>query len=579
MTKKDLRKRALAWIETDPDPRTAQELRALLDTDHEQELAERMAGPLRFGTAGLRGIVGAGESRMNTAVILRTTAGLGNYLLSTGPNAASQGVVIGYDGRHGSREFAHAASYVLAGVGIKAHLFRDMTPTPLVAYAIGVLGAAAGVMVTASHNPKEYNGYKVYWSNGALIIPPHDHGIASAIETIGPAKEIPRLEETTARQRGLLMDVPDWLLDQYGDDVAALSLDDRGRAALTIVYTAMHGVGDTFAQNALKRYGFREVWSVPEQQKPDGDFPTVAFPNPEEAGALNLALALAKEKGAQLVLANDPDADRLAVAVPKSDGGYRQLSGNEVGVLLGEYILRAGLNDDAQRIVVTTIVSSPMLGEIAGKLGVQYAEVLTGFKWIVTTAKALENEKGARFTFGYEEALGYTIGQVTPDKDGISAAAIFAELTAVAATEGRTIDDELERLSRSYGLHVSAQRSITKRGTQGAAEIAETMDRLRLSPPVNIGETPVTAVRDYLKAEQRTASGGSSESLPTANVISFQLEGDGRVVARPSGTEPKIKFYFDLRETVGDDEPFVEACFRAQGKLDDLVSAFLEIVS
>lgn len=578
MTDQDLRVRALAWIETDPDPRTAEELRALLDAGHEQELAERMAGPLKFGTAGLRGVIGAGESRMNTAVILRTTAGLGAYLLSTDPDAASRGVIIGYDGRHGSREFALAASCVLAGAGIRAHLFRDMAPTPLTAYAIGALGAAAGVVITASHNPPEYNGYKVYWYDGALIIPPHDNGIASAIETIGPAKDIHRLEEREARQQGLLVDIPEWLLERYLDDVASLSLDDRGREDLPIVYTAMHGVGDTFARAALARYGFDEVWSVPEQQKPDGDFPTVSFPNPEEAGALDLALALARKKGARLVLANDPDADRLAVAIPRSDGGYRQLSGNEVGVLLGEYFLRADTTDDSNRLVVTTVVSSPMLGEIAGELGVQYAEVLTGFKWIVTTAKALENKDGALFAFGYEEALGYTIGRVTPDKDGISAAAIFAELTSVAAAEGRTIDDELERLSRAYGLFVSAQRSVVRHGAQGAAKIAETMNLLRSSPPKKIGAARVTAVRDFLSQEQQSGGSGGTPALPPANVISFNLEGDGRVVARPSGTEPKIKFYFDLRETVGDAELYADARARANARLDELVAAFLEIV-
>jgi phosphomannomutase len=580
MAATDLRERALAWIAGDPDETTAAELRALVDDPGEGaalELAERMAGPLAFGTAGLRGVLGAGESRMNTAVLLRTAAGLARYVLDTVPDAASRGVVVGFDGRRCSREFAAAAAAVLAAAGLPAHLFPDLTPTPLVPFAVGDLGAAAGIMITASHNPPEYNGFKVYWSNGAQITPPHDDGIAAAIARVGAARDVPRLEPSEALARGSLRPVAPALLERYLSAVAGLSLDRRGRAGLAIVYTAMHGVGDRFAREALSRYGFDRVWSVPEQQAPDGEFPTVRFPNPEEEGALDLAFALAREKHADLVLANDPDADRLAVAIPApGGGGYRQLTGNEIGVLLGEYLLRKWTAGGDRRLVVTTVVSSPMLGEIARRAGVRYAEVLTGFKWIVTTGQAIAARDGARVLFGYEEALGYSVGTVTPDKDGISAAAIFAELTAVAASEGRSIDDELARLARAYGLWASRQVAVVKKGREGQAAIAAIMRSLRRAAPARIGDAAVVAIRDFL--DPAGAPRGEGAALPRSDVVAFDLAGQARVVARPSGTEPKIKFYFDLCEPVGGEEPIALARERASARLDTLVAAFLELV-
>lgn len=577
MTRGNVTERALAWIAGDPDPATAAELRALVDDPGERaaaELAERMAGPLEFGTAGLRGVIGAGESRMNRAVILRTTAGLARYVLDTVADAAARGVVVGFDGRRFSREFAQEAAAVLAGAGLPAHLFPELGPTPLVPFAMLDLGAAAGIMITASHNPPEYNGFKVYWSSGAQITPPHDAGIAAAIERVGAARDVPRLDQAAARARGLLRPIGPELLERYLAAVAALSLDRSGREGFSIVYTAMHGVGDRFTREALARFGFERVEPVPAQQQPDGEFPTVRFPNPEEEGALDLALALARERRADLVLANDPDADRLAVAIPApTPAGYRQLSGNEVGVLLGEYLLRRSVAGGDRRLVVTTVVSSPMLGEIARRNGVAYAEVLTGFKWIVTTGQALAARHGLRFLFGYEEALGYSVGTVTPDKDGVSAAALFAELAAVARAQGRSVDDELERLARAYGLWASRQVSIVRKGRDGQAAIAAMMEGLRRAAPARLGDATVVGVRDFLSGvPQRDGT-----VYPRSNVIAFDLKGGARVVARPSGTEPKIKFYFDLNEPVADGEPLAAARGRAKTRLDALVAAFREI--
>jgi phosphomannomutase len=334
-------------------------------------------------------------------------------------------------------------------------------------------------------------------------------------------------------------------------------------------------VGDRFARDALARFGFERVDSVPAQQQPDGEFPTVRFPNPEEEGALDLALALAREKRADLVLANDPDADRLAVAIPApTSAGYRQLSGNEVGVLLGEYLLRTWTEGGDRRLVVTTVVSSPMLGEIARRQGVSYAEVLTGFKWIVTTGQRIAARDGLRFLFGYEEALGYTAGTVTPDKDGVSAAALFAELAAVAAAQGRTVEDELERLARTYGLWVSRQVAVVRKGREGQAAIAAMMEGLRRAAPARFGDAAVAGVRDFLSGAPQP----DGTVFPRSNVIAFDLEGGARVVARPSGTEPKIKFYFDLREPVADGEPMAAARDRARRRLDALAAAFMDVV-
>ncbi|WP_437729964.1 phospho-sugar mutase [Sorangium sp. So ce1335] len=574
------------WLAHDPDPETQGELRRLIDAAQageegvRAELAERFAGPLEFGTAGIRGVLGAGESRMNRAVILRTTAGLARHLLATlGDKARSAGVVVGHDARRMSREFAEDTACALAAAGIPAHLAPGPCPTPIAAFAVGHLGAAAGVMVTASHNPPEYNGYKVYWDNAAQIIPPHDTGIATAIDAAPPADQVPRLPLDEARQRGLVRDFPADLEQAYLRAIRGLSVRSDGDRGLGIVYTPLHGVGDRLVREALAQAGFTRVTSVPEQAEPDGAFPTVAFPNPEEKGVMDLALALAKKEGADLVLANDPDVDRLAVAVRRPDGEYVQLTGNQLGVLLGHYLLterRAqGGGAKERRLVLASCVSTPMLGAIAAALGVHYEETLTGFKWIANRAMDIERSTGARFVFGFEEALGYTIGPVVRDKDGISAAVVLAELAAVRKAEGKTLLDELQALARTYGLYMSGQRSYTLRGVDGGERITAIMAALRKSPPAEIGGIPVVAWRDF-EARTRTLSDGTTATLvlPPSNVLVYELDGGSRIIARPSGTEPKIKFYFDVREGVAADEPMAEAEARAVARLDALARAF-----
>ena len=584
----DLFARAERWLVHDPDPDTCVELRALLDRAQgggadagvaHAELAERFLGPLEFGTAGLRGLLGAGESRMNRAVVRRTSWGLGQHLLARGPEGArARGVVIGYDGRRLGLELAEDTACVLAALGIPAKLTAWPCSTPQLAFAVTDLHAAAGVMVTASHNPPQYNGYKVYGGNGAQIIPPDDTGIAARIAAAPEADAVPRLSLADGEERGLVTRFGDEVERRYLDAVRALSVRADGDRSLAIVYTPMHGTGNRPTRRALAEAGFTDVTTVPEQAEPDGAFPTVAFPNPEEKGALDLAFALARTRSAPLVLANDPDVDRLAVAVRDPTGSYVQLTGNQVGALLGHYVLTEGTAAHGDRVVVASLVSSPMLGVMAKALGVRYEETLTGFKWIANRAMEIERETGARFVFGFEEALGYTVGRVVRDKDGISAAVILAELAAVRWAEKKTLLDELEDLARRYGLFVSAQRAITLPGADGLARIGEIMSRLRAAPPPRIGDREVLAVSDY-QAQRRTARGGAVTpiTLPRSNVLGFDLEGGSRVIVRPSGTEPKIKLYVDLREHIAADEPIADAERRAGQKMAALGEAFAAV--
>ncbi|WP_188191418.1 phospho-sugar mutase [Nonomuraea sp. SYSU D8015] len=504
---------ARRWLAQDPDPDTRAELSALLDAGDLAGLRDRFGAKLEFGTAGLRGELGAGPNRMNRVTVMRAAAGLAQVL---GPG---KHVVIGYDARRKSDVFASDTAAVLTGAGLHASLLPGPLPTPVLAFAVRHLGADAGVTVTASHNPPRDNGYKVYWGDGSQIVPPIDREISAAIDAVGPVDRLP------LHGPGTLTELGEGIVDDYLDAVTSLPLGDARE--LRVAYTPLHGVGGATLTGAFLAAGFESPMAVEEQREPDPDFPTVSFPNPEEPGAMDLAIALAAAKGADLVLANDPDADRCAVGVPLPGGGCRMLTGDEVGGLLAEHVLTHTTGD---RMVATTIVSSSLLGKIAAAYGVRYGETLTGFKWII--------KAGPGLVFGYEEAIGYSVGSddglPVHDKDGIGAALTVAAIAAAARRDGRTLLDLLDDQARRYGLHATSQLSFR---VADLSLITDAMTRLRTTPPTELGGRVVTGVDDLTKGE-----GG----LPPTDGMRYHLTGDARVVIRPSGTEPKLKCYLEV---------------------------------
>jgi len=543
----------------DPDPETRAELEGLVrraeggDAAAKADLADRMSGPLEFGTAGLRGRVEAGLARMNRLAVVKATWGLGAHLLDEasrgGPDPRSRGVVVGFDGRHSSRGFAEDAASVLGGFGIPVRLFPDPIPTPLLSFAVPRLGAAAGVAVTASHNPPRDNGYKVYLASGAQLVPPIDAAIAARI-TAAPRLDAvarPTPAEAAARGLRLLVDVEDAAVEEaYLGGLADGALHADVATPLRLAYTAMHGVGHRLAVRALARAGFDGVAVEPVQADPDGAFRTVSFPNPEEPGAMDRVLALAGETGAELVLANDPDADRLAAAVPHPSGrGYRMLSGNEIGVLLADDVMDHPHAGSRPMLVVTTVVSSSLLSRMARARGVAYRETLTGFKWIVDAGLRGEAE-GLAFVFGYEEALGFTVGPLVRDKDGIGAALRLAEMARFLKAGGASLLDRLDELMVAHGLSHQVQWSVVLPGKEGRARIDAAMARLRASPPTRIGPSPVVRVLDAGAGEERVRGERRPSGLPRSDLLAFQSEDGARLTVRPSGTEPKIKFYLEL---------------------------------
>ncbi|MFC9962038.1 phospho-sugar mutase [Streptomyces nigra] len=512
----DLIARAQAWLAEDPDPETRAELAALLDAGDTDELASRFAGTLQFGTAGLRGELGAGPLRMNRSVVIRAAAGLAAYLKKQGHTDGL--VVIGYDARHKSSAFAEDTAAVMTGAGLRAAVLPRPLPTPVLAYAIRHLGAVAGVEVTASHNPPRDNGYKVYLGDGSQIVPPADAEIAAEIAAIASLHDVPRPDTGWET-------LDDSVLDAYLARTDAVLAQDSPRTART-VYTAMHGVGKDVLLAAFARAGFPTPALVAEQAEPDPDFPTVAFPNPEEPGAMDLAFAKAREEDPDLVIANDPDADRCAVAV-KDNGAWRMLRGDEVGALLAAHLVSRG----AQGTFAESIVSSSLLGRIAEKAGLPYEETLTGFKWIARV-------EGLRY--GYEEALGYCVDpEGVRDKDGITAALLITELASTLKSEGRTLTDLLDDLAVEHGLHATDQLSVR---VEDLSIITDAMRRLREQPPTELAGLPVTNAEDLTKG---------TDKLPPTDGLRYTLEG-ARVIVRPSGTEPKLKCYLEVVVPVRD---------------------------
>jgi phosphomannomutase len=574
MSPEELTRAAEAWIADDPDPATREELRALVDAADVGALAERFAGPMEFGTAGLRGLLGAGPARMNLASVSRAAAGLARQLIADVPDAKARGVVVGRDGRRMSPELARRTAEILAGHGVRVHWLAEPASTPLCAFAHRALGTAAAAVVTASHNPPEYNGFKVYSDKGHQIVPPQDDRIRQAMEEAGPVAELPRLDFEAAQAAGLIVTL--------GPDVATAYLDALGGQCVghqpppaqpVMVLTALHGVGARLVEAALRRRGFDKLVQVAEQAEPDGDFPTVRFPNPEEPGALDLALEYARKAKADLVMANDPDTDRLCVAVADidsdgADAGFRVLSGNEIGVLLADWLLGEGNRQGilpARPFVATTIVSTTMLERIARNFGAEYAETLTGFKWIWDAALK-RDPTGESFVFGFEEALGYCVGTVVRDKDGIGAAQAMAECAASLMSRGESVLERLESLARQHGAHVTRQVSTVLAGLDGKAKMAAVLAGLRAAPPTAIAGVKVVRTRD-LAGPDAAANG-----LPASDVLTWWLADGSRLILRPSGTEPKLKSYIEVREPVGGGESVSDATARAAARADGLAA-------
>jgi phosphomannomutase len=538
-------------------------LEALIDASDLSELADRMAGTLEFGTAGLRGRVEGGSNRMNRAVVIRATWGLAQHVLATsGPDRGP--VVVGRDARLSSPQFLDDTVGVLAAAGLEVAMIDGPSPTPVIAYVAKEMGAVAGIIITASHNPPADNGYKAYAANAVQIVPPDDTSIASFIDSAPPAVDVPLVG--SPRSHPLVSQVPAGIIDAYYAAVLATVPSAPDGEGPRMVYSAMHGVGGETLIELFNRAGMHRVVPVPEQFQPDGHFPTVAFPNPEEPGAMDLSNALAADVEADLVIANDPDADRLAVSLPV-DGRWRQLTGNQIGVLLADFVLET--TDQPDALVIQSIVSSPMLASVAAAHGASYDRTLTGFKWICNAALDRAAAGDGTFVFGYEEALGYSVGRTVRDKDGISAALAFAVMAARAAADGGTVWDRLGRLYADHGLWVSTQKSIVRGGTEGLEQIAAAMASLQGRTPDSLAGRPVTGVTDY-----RTGAENRPRWLGNTDLVEYTLGDAGRALIRPSGTEPKIKIYVDLRGDAGADWMAAEEGLLAQAGMvaEDLAS-------
>lgn len=542
--------------------------------DNEKEIDERFYTDLAFGTGGMRGVRGIGTNRMNKYMIRKATQGLANYMLKVDADRArKEGVAIAYDCRIGSTEYALNTALVLAANGIKAYLFESLRSTPELSFAVRETGSLAGVVVTASHNPVEYNGYKVYWDDGAQIVEPHADGVVDEVNAIKDLSEIKLISEEEARSKGLIIDIGAEIDNKYIETIKkeAIQTDIPGKGDFKIVYSPLHGTGRRPVERVLKEMGFNAVYTVASQAEPDGTFPTVGYANPEEPAVFKLGIELAEEVGATICMANDPDADRIGIAVKDGDK-WIYPNGNQVGLLLMNYILENKKDIPANGAVISTVVSTPMLETVAKAHGVKVYRTLTGFKYI--GEKIREFETGAldgTYLFGFEESYGYLIGTHARDKDAIVSSLVVAELAAYYASKGTNVADELRAMYDKYGWYKEGIISVTMSGKEGVSQIQGIMDKLRANPPKEINGVKAVTLKDFeLQVETDIATGTKTEiKLPKSNVIQVILEDGTYITARPSGTEPKIKYYFGVNAKT---ESLVEE------KMESMKKAFTEIV-
>ena len=537
------------------DEDTKAELKSIAGDD--KEIEDRFYTELEFGTAGLRGVIGAGMNRMNIYTVRKATQGLANYIKKVGKEA--QGVAIAFDSRRMSPEFADEAALCLAANGIKAYVFESLRPTPELSYAVRKLGCTAGINITASHNPPEYNGYKVYWEDGAQITPPHDKGIMDEVKAVTDFATVKTMEKEEAKKAGLYEVIGAAIDDAYIAELKKLVVHqdaiNQVKDTLKIVYTPLHGTGNIPVRRVLKELGFQNVYVVPEQEKPDGEFPTVSYPNPEAEEAFVLGLAMAKKLDADLVLATDPDADRLGVYVKDSKTGeYHSLTGNMSGCLIGDYVIgqrkeREGLPKDGA--FIKSIVSTNMADAIAKYYGIQLVEVLTGFKFIGQKMLEFETKGTGTYLFGMEESYGCLTGTYARDKDAVVASMTLCEAAAYYKTQGKTLWDAMIDMYEKYGYYKDDVKAITLKGIEGLEKIQTILETLRADAPKEIGGYKVLKVRDYKKDTITDLADGkvTPTGLPVSNVLYYELEDDAWVCVRPSGTEPKVKFYYGIKGT------------------------------
>ena len=563
------------WCESPEfDEETKKELIAI--KDDKKEIEDRFYKELEFGTAGLRGVMGAGTNRMNKYTVGKATQGLANYILERGTE--SKGVAISYDSRNNSKEFGLQTALILNANGIKTYLFENLRPVPELSFAVRNLGCTAGVMITASHNPAKYNGYKVYWDDGAQIISPVDKQIIEKVRDIKSFSEIKTISEEEAKNKGLFnllgKEMDDKYLDVLKKSIINPEVIKQVGKDLIIVYTPFHGTGNTVAKRLLNEIGFENVYVVPEQAEPDGNFPTVDYPNPEDKNAFKMALDLAKEKDADLVLATDPDADRLGI-YSKNDktGEYMEYTGNMSGLLIADYRIsqmkEKGILPE-NGMIVTTIVSSELAKAIAKNYNLECIEVLTGFKYIGAVMKEAEIKKDKTYLFGFEESYGCLIGDYARDKDGIAAVMALCEAAAYYREQGITLWDQMQNIYKKYGYYKETQVAIVREGAQGAEEIKNMMTKMRNTPVEKIGDYKVLTFKDIDKDISKNMQTGKIDTtgLPKSNVLYYELEDDNWCCVRPSGTEPKIKFYMGVKGTSNED---------ADKKLEALKNAMLDL--
>ena len=565
--------KAKKWLDSQKvDQETKNAIQSMINSEDQSELTECFYKDLEFGTGGLRGIMGYGSNRINKYTVGMATQGLANYL---NKNFAGEeiSVAIAHDSRNNSRFFAETTAAVFSGNGIKVFLFEDLRPTPELSFAIRHLGCKSGVVLTASHNPKEYNGYKAYWDDGAQIVPPHDKNVITEVGKIQSIDEV-KFEGNN----GLIQSIGKEIDEVYLDMIKSLSLSPDAidkEKDLKIVFSGIHGTGSTLVPSVLKKFGFENVTQVAEQVEPDGNFPTVIYPNPEEAEALSLALKKAEEIDADLVMATDPDSDRVGIAVKNDKGAFQLMNGNQTGSLLLYYLLRKWQENgklSGKEYVVKTIVTTDLISRIADKYDVTLYNTLTGFKYIAEVIRDLEGKE--QFIGGGEESYGYLIGDSVRDKDAIASCAMIAEMAAWAKSEGTNLYDLLKQIHAEFGLFQESLKSLTKTGKSGAEEINELMIKFRNEPPSSLGGSKVKTLIDYKTGEEKDLSSGNSSKInfPSSNVLQFITEDGSKISVRPSGTEPKIKFYFSVNSEVND----LELYDQTVEKLSDKTKKIME---